>query len=54
LIQAEAHLELFSEKRDETHPEVSLPWRNNRQRIIPYLAYPPRTRRVIYYTINTN
>ncbi len=48
--QAEANLEAFGEKWDVTHPKVSQSWRNNWQRIIPYFAYPPQIRRVIYTT----
>lgn len=48
--QAEANLEAFREKWDETHPKVSQSWRNNWQRIIPFFAYPPQIRRVIYTT----
>lgn len=48
--QAEAQLTAFGAKWDETHPKVSQSWRNNWQRIIPYFAYPPPIRRVIYTT----
>lgn len=48
--QAEAQLAAFGAKWDETHPKVSQSWRNNWQRIIPYFAYPPPIRRVIYTT----
>jgi putative transposase len=48
--QAEANLEAFEEKWDATHPKVGQSWRNNWQRIIPYFAYPPAIRRVIYTT----
>ena len=48
--QAEAQLVAFSAKWDETHPKVSQSWRNNWQRIIPYFAYPPPIRKVIYTT----
>ena len=48
--QAEANLEAFSDKWDETHPRVSQSWRNNWQRIIPYFAYHPQIRRVLYTT----
>lgn len=48
--QAEAQLAVFSTKWDETHPKVSQSWKNNWQRIIPYFAYPPPIRRVIYTT----
>jgi putative transposase len=48
--QAEANLEAFREKWDDTHPKVGQSWRNNWQRIIPYFAYPPQIRRVIYTT----
>jgi len=48
--QAETNLEAFREKWDDTHPKVGQSWRNNWQRIIPYFAYPPQIRRVIYTT----
>jgi len=48
--QAEANLDVFGDKRNATHPKVSLSWRNNWQRIIPHFAYPPSIRRVIYTT----
>ena len=48
--QAESSLTAFSEKWDATHPKVSQSWRNNWQRIIPYFAYSPEIRRVIYTT----
>lgn len=48
--QAETNLIIFGEKWDATHPRVSQSWQNNWQRIIPYFAYPPEIRRVIYTT----
>ena len=48
--QAEANLISFGKKWDATHPRVSQSWQNNWQRIIPYFAYPPEIRRVIYTT----
>lgn len=48
--QAEANLAAFERKWDATHPKVSQSWRNNWQRVIPYFAYPPEIRRVIYTT----
>lgn len=48
--QAEANLAAFEGKWDVTHPKVSQSWRNNWQRVIPYFAYPPEIRRVIYTT----
>ena len=48
--QAEAQLAAFGEKWDETHPKVSQSWKDNWQRIIPYFAYPPPIRKVIYTT----
>jgi putative transposase len=48
--QAETNLEAFRIKWDDTHPKVGQSWRNNWQRIIPYFAYPPQIRRVIYTT----
>jgi putative transposase len=48
--QAEAQLAAFGEKWDETHPKVSQSWKDNWQRIVPYFAYPPPIRKVIYTT----
>ena len=48
--QAETNLISFGKKWDQTHPRVSQSWQNNWQRIIPYFAYPPEIRRVIYTT----
>ena len=48
--QAEANLAAFEGKWDVTHPKISQSWRNNWQRVIPYFAYPPEIRRVIYTT----
>lgn len=48
--QAEANLETFGEKWDDSHPKMRQSWRNNWQRIIPYFAYPRKIRRVIYTT----
>jgi putative transposase len=48
--QAETNLVSFGEKWNATHPRVSQSWQNNWQRIIPYFAYPPEIRRVIYTT----
>jgi putative transposase len=49
--EAEMNLQQFGEKWDATHPTISQIWRRNWSRIIPFFAYPPQIRKVIY-TIN--
>lgn len=43
-------LERFADKWDKTHPAVSQIWRRNWQRIIPFFAFAPDVRKVIYTT----
>jgi len=47
---AEMALKDFEEKWDKTHPSISQSWRRNWDRIIPFFAYPPGIRKVIYTT----
>jgi len=47
---AEQALEAFSSKWDSRYPTISLSWRNNWENIIPFFAYPPEIRKVIYTT----
>lgn len=48
--QAEMNLEAFEAKWDKTHPSISKAWRRNWDNIIPFFAYTPEIRRVIYTT----
>jgi hypothetical protein len=43
-------LDRFAEKWDLTHPTISLVWRRNWERVIPFFAFPPEIRKVIYTT----
>lgn len=47
---AEQALEIFSSKWDSRYPTISQSWRNNWENIIPFFAYPPEIRKVIYTT----
>jgi putative transposase len=47
---AEQELEAFARKWDRTHPTISQIWRRNWMRIIPFFAYSPEIRKVIYTT----
>jgi putative transposase len=48
--EAEFNLELFAEKWDKQYPSISKSWRSHWQHIIPFFAYPPEIRKVIYTT----
>jgi putative transposase len=48
--QAEMNLAVFEAKWDKTHPSIGQSWRRNWERIIPFFAYPPEIRKVIYTT----
>lgn len=48
--EAEFNLELFAEKWDKQYPSISKSWRSHWQYIIPFFAYPPEIRKVIYTT----
>ena len=48
--EAEFNLELFAEKWDKQYPSISKSWRNHWQHIIPFFAFPPEIRKVIYTT----
>ncbi len=47
---AETRLTEFEQKWDATHAPISQSWRRNWVRIIPFFAYPPEIRKVIYTT----
>ncbi|MGB9428470.1 MAG: IS256 family transposase [Gammaproteobacteria bacterium] len=48
--QAELRLTEFEHKWDATHAPISQSWRRNWTRILPFFAYPPEIRKVIYTT----
>ena len=48
---AEQELEAFARQWDASHPTISQIWRRNWARIIPFFAFSPEIRKVIY-TIN--
>ena len=47
---AEARLAEFEAKWDAKYPPISRSWRRNWEQIIPFFAYPPEIRKVIYTT----
>ena len=47
---AEQALEAFGRKWDGRFPSISKSWQANWQRVIPFFAYPPEIRKVIYTT----
>src|SRR5205085_11592174 len=47
---AQVELERFDEKWGQRFPVITRPWLNNWAYLIPFLAFPPEVRRVIYTT----
>ena len=47
---AQTELERFDEKRGERFPVITQAWLNAWEHVIPFLAFPPEVRRVIYTT----
>ena len=47
---AEAELERFAERWDARYPMISASWIEHWERIVPFLAFPPDVRRVVYTT----
>jgi putative transposase len=47
---ARLELDRFATKWDATHPTISQVWRRNWERVIPFFAFPPEIRKVIYTT----
>jgi putative transposase len=47
---AETELERFAEKWDRRYPMISAGWIENWERIVPFLAFPPDVRRIVYTT----
>jgi putative transposase len=48
--EAAAVLEKFALKWDATYPQIAKSWRNNWAHVIPFFAYAPEIRKVIYTT----
>ena len=48
--QAERELEGFAEQWDGRYPMISASWSENWERIVPFLAFPPDVRRIVYTT----
>jgi putative transposase len=48
--EAERRLGEFAGRWDQTHPAISQIWRRNWARVIPFFAFPPEIRKVIYTT----
>ena len=48
--EAEQRLEEFAAKWDKKFPLISKSWRNNWVHIIPFFAFPPEIRKIIYTT----
>ena len=47
---ARSALDAFAEKWDERFPTISRSWRGRWEQVIPFFAYPPAIRKVIYTT----
>jgi putative transposase len=47
---AETELERFAEKWDQRYPMISASWIERFEQIVPFLAFPPDLRRVVYTT----
>jgi putative transposase len=47
---AETELERFAETWDERYPMISASWIEHWEQIVPFLAFPPDVRRVVYTT----
>jgi len=47
---AESALDAFAEKWDARFPNISRSWRDRWEQVIPFFAYPPEIRKVIYTT----
>jgi transposase-like protein len=47
---AETQLEAFGEKWDQRYPMISASWIEHWEQIVPFLAFPPDLRRVVYTT----
>jgi len=48
--EAEQQLAAFEEKWNDAYPSIAKSWRNNWERVIPFFAFPPDIRKIIYTT----
>jgi putative transposase len=48
--EAEQHLCAFEDKWNNAYPSIAKSWRNNWERVIPFFAFPPEIRKIIYTT----
>ena len=48
--EAEQHLAAFEDKWNHAYPSIAKSWRNNWERVIPFFAFPPEIRKIIYTT----
>jgi putative transposase len=48
--EAATVLDAFAQKWDATYPQIAKSWRNHWARVIPFFAYAPEIRKVIYTT----
>ena len=48
--EAQISLDQFAQKWDSQYPQIAKSWRNNWARVIPFFAYAPEIRKVIYTT----
>ncbi len=48
--EAQTALDAFAQKWDYTYPQIAKSWRNHWAHLIPFFAYAPEIRRVIYTT----
>jgi putative transposase len=48
--EAEQHLVAFEEKWNNAYPSIAKSWRNHWERVIPFFAFPPEIRKIIYTT----
>ena len=49
-VRPNAALDAFAEKWDDRFPSISRSWQDRWQQVIPFFAYPPEIRKVIYTT----
>jgi putative transposase len=49
-IEAEAALTAFEAKWGRRYAMIASSWRNNWERVVPFLDFPPQVRRVLYTT----
>jgi putative transposase len=48
--EAEQHFVAFEEKWNNAYPSIAKSWRNHWERVIPFFAFPPEIRKIIYTT----